>query len=144
MIDFDVVFISETHTNGSLLKHVNDFHIVADPSYSSNKHGGIAAYVHHRLFPYIKNIRFSKCTLSFSFTIFPGFCFMLVYMYPIDSVNYELNDFGILSEEISFWLSQGVIPYIGGDFNARLGDLNSISQYFMKWRYVQNVDVAIK
>ena len=109
MTDYDVVFIAETHTEGCLLRNVNDFHIVADPSYTSGKHGGLAAYVHQRLFPYISKIRFTKCTLSFTFTVFPQFCFMLIYIYPIDSINYDITDFSIISEEISFWLSGGII-----------------------------------
>ena len=66
---------------------------------------------------------------------------MLVYMYPYDSNNFEINDFGILSEEISHWINQDFIPYIGGDFNSRLGDINAISQKSLKWRYQQNVDI---
>ena len=142
MVDYDIVFISETHANGSLLQNTNGYHIISDPSFTSDNHGGMAAYVSLKLFPYITNIRFSKCTLSFSFTILPGFCFMLTYMYPLDSINYELSDFGILSEEINFWLEHGFTPYIGGDYNARLGDLNILSQRLMKWRYTINVDTV--
>ena len=142
MVDYDIVFISETHANGSLLQNTNGYHIISDPSFTSDNHGGMAAYVSLKLFPYIANIRFSKRTLSFSFTILPGFCFMLTYMYPLDSINYELSDFGILSEEINFWLEHGFTPYIGGDYNARLGDLNILSQRLMKWRYALNVDTV--
>ena len=116
---------------------------VADPLFSSKSHGGMASYVNLRLFPYITNIRFTKCTLSFSFSILPGFCFMLVYLYPRDSPNFELNDFGILSEEISFWINKGFVPYLGGDYNSRLGDINILSQRSMKWRYTQNVDLIV-
>ena len=61
-------------------------------------------------------------------------------MYPLDSSYYDLNDFGILSEEISYWLDNGFIPYIGGDYNSRLGDLGVLSQQSLKWRYDSNVD----
>ena len=140
MDNFDIIFLSETHVNGSLLKHVDGYKIISDPSFASNNSGGMVAYVKLKLFPYITNIRFSKCTLSFSLSILPGFCFILVYMYPLDSMNYELNDFGIYSEEISYWLDYGFTPYIGGDFNSRLGNLNILSQRSLKWRYNNNFD----
>ena len=88
----------------------------------------MASYVKLRLFPYITNICFTKYTLSFSFTIFTGFCFMLIR----DSINYELNDFGILSEEICYWINHVFIPYMGGDYNLRLGDMNILSQKTLK------------
>ena len=143
MMDYDIVFISETHANASLLQHVNGYHIISDPSFMSNNYGGMAAYVSLRLSPYLTNVRFSKCTLSFSVSVLPGICFMITYMFPLDSINYDLNDFGILSEEISFWLDRGFTPYIGGDFNSRLGDLSLLSQRTLKWRYVPNVDAVI-
>ena len=115
MNGYDIVFISETHVNGSLLKHVDGFKPISDPTFAAINSGGMAAYLNVRLFPYVCNIRFTKCTLSFSLSILPGFCFMLVYIYPVDSMNYNLNDFGIVSEEISYWLLCGNTPYIGRD-----------------------------
>ena len=138
MLSYDVVFLSETHSNGSLLKHVDGFHIVSDPSFSSNNYGGMAAYVSLKLFPYITNIRFTKCSLAFSFTTLPGFCFMSIYMFPRDSINSDTSDFGTLSEEISYWLNHGFIPYMGGDYNSRL-----MAHKTLKWRYASNVDVVI-
>ncbi len=143
MVDYDIVFISETHSNGQLLQKVDGYNIIADPSFSFQTHGGMASYVKSRLAPYITNIRFTKCTLSFSISIIPGFSFMLVYMYPYDSYNFELNDFGILSEEISYWINNGFVLYMGGDYNSRLGDINIISQKTLKWRYKQNIDTTI-
>ena len=141
MVDYDIIFISETHSNGQLLKKVEGYHIIADPSFLSKTHGGMAAYVKSRLYCYISDIRFTKCTLSFSISTLPGFCFMLVYIYPYDSYNFEIGDFGILSEELSYWVNKGFIPYIGGDFNSRLGDINTLSQKILKWRFQENVDV---
>ena len=139
----DIVFISETHVNGSLLKHVDGFKAISDPTFAAINSGGMAAYLNTRLFPYVCNIRFTKCTLSFSLSILPGFCFMLVYIYPVDSMNYDLNDFGIVSEEISYWLDSGFTPFLGGDYNARLGDLNVLSQQTLKWRYTPNIDNVV-
>ena len=64
-------------------------------------------------------------------------------MFPLESINYDMNDFGTLFEEISYWLTHGFIPYMGGDYNSRLGDLNKVSQKTQKWRHTQNVDVVV-
>ena len=68
---------------------------------------------------------------------------MAVYMYPVDSINYSVEDFGILSEKIEFWTKKGYIPFIGGDFNARVGDLNKVADSALKWRYELNIDTKM-
>ena len=65
---------------------------------------------------------------------------MVVYIYPVDSLNFSLGDFGTLSEDILLWTRQGITPFIGGDMNARLGDINILSEKTLKWRYKQNID----
>ena len=126
-----------------LLKQVDGFQVVSDPLFYSNCHGGLAAYVKDNLFPHLTNIRFSKCTLSFSIATIPNCYFMLVYMYPLDSINYNLGDFGILIEEMTFWDRLGYLPFIGGDFNSRIGDINILSQKKLKWRFETNLDETI-
>ena len=66
MNDFDIIFISETHTNGQFLQNVNGYQVISDPSFAFSTHGGMAAYVTSRLLPHITNLRFTKCFLSFS------------------------------------------------------------------------------
>ena len=141
MKDYDFVFIEETHCNGNVLPIIDGFNIIADPSFPTlSSHGGIALYIKTHLFEYVSSIRFTKISLSFKLTCFPKYCFMAVYMYPEDSNNHDTADFGILSEEIDHWLEQGIIPFIGGDFNSRLGDLNQISAQSLKWIYNANID----
>ena len=140
MFDYDIIFISETHAQAQILQDIDGFYKLADPSFNATKHGGMAAYVKLSLSSHITNLRFSKCSLSFALSIMPQFCFMVVYIYPVDSLNFTLGDFGTLSEDILFWTKQGITPFIGGDINARLGDINVLSQKTLKWRYKQNVD----
>ena len=64
---------------------------------------------------------------------------MRVYIYPEDSSNFEISDFGVFASEIKYWLDKGVTPFIGGDFNSRMGDLN-LFFYAMNWKYAKNVD----
>ena len=93
--------------NGLLLPNINDYRIIADPTFPMiAQHGGIAAYVNVKYF--VTGIRFSKCTLSFSLDTLREYCFVGVYIYPIDSLNFSNSEFGILSEELSFWLNKGM------------------------------------
>ena len=68
---------------------------------------------------------------------------MGVYMYPYDSYNYTDSDFGLLSSEIEYWLSNGLILFIGGDLNGRIGDINSLSLNSLKWHYTNNIDTHL-
>ena len=52
---------------------------------------------------------------------------MGVYVYPYDLSNFSLCDFGTLPNDIEYWLSDGITPSIGGDFDSRPGDLNVLS-----------------
>ena len=68
---------------------------------------------------------------------------MSVYINPVNSNYYSLNDFGLIAEELSHWKEKGFTVFMGGDFNARLGDLNELSSKSLKWRYKPNVDSVI-
>ena len=137
----DIVFLSETHCNVKALPKYPGFTALGDPSFPLfQRHGGLAVYIKDTYSQFVKDLRFSRCTISFNLNIFPKICFMGVYVYPIDSINYDAKDFGIVTEEICVWTSQGYTPYIGGDFNSRLGNINDISMKSLGWRYEENVD----
>ena len=92
---------------------------------------------------YTKDLRFSKSTISFTISTFPNCFFMGVYVYPIDSHNYEDTDCGSVVTEINDWLEKGYVSYIGGDFNSRLGNINEISEKSLKWTFSENIDRGI-
>ena len=46
----------------------------------------------------------------------------------------------MLSNDIEYWLKKGATPFIAGDFNSRIGDINALSQKCLKWHYNDNVD----
>ena len=141
MDDKDIVFLSEAHCNSKSLGNLSDFNVYGDPSFPLfQRHGGLAVYVNSFYSPYINNLRFTKCTISFSLSIIPKVFYMGVYMYPTDSDNYDLGDFGIITDEVKYWLCKGFTPYMGGDFNSRLGNLDEISAKSLGWCYANNVD----
>ena len=48
--------------------------------------------------------------------------------------------FVIVIDEIDFWMSKGYTPYIGGDFNSRIGNIGSFSSKSLNWKYEENID----
>ena len=141
MYNYDVIFISETHCNGKLLPNVQGFQLLYDVNYPlKTSQGGQAAYVSVRFYPFLENIRYSKCTVSFAVATIPNYSFMSVYINPVDSYYFAIGDFGLVSEEISYWTEKSCTPFIGGDYNSRLGNLNELSTKTLGWRYKENID----
>ena len=65
---------------------------------------------------------------------------MGVYVYPPSSPNHNDTDFAIVVNEIDHWMSKGYTPYIGGDFNSRIGNIGEISARSLKWKFEENID----
>ena len=144
MINYDVIFISKTHCNGKLLPAVAGFQILFDPNFPlTTFQGGQAVYVSVKFYSFLCNIRYSKCTISLSISTMQDYSYMSVYINPVNSDFYSLDDFGLVSEELTFWSDKGYTPFIGGDFNSQLGDLNELSERTLKWRYEVNIDHVI-
>ena len=144
MIKKDFVFISETHANVKSLDAVSNFEAFGDPNFPLfQRHGGMAVYVTSVYAQYIVDLRFTRCTISFALSVVPGVFFMGVYVYPSSSPNYQYTDFAVVANEIDYWMSKGYEPYIGGDFNSRVGDMNIIASNSLKWKYEENVDKGV-
>ena len=120
--------------------HISPTLILSGTRQHLSTHGGLVVYIKNVLFDHIQDIRFSKCTVSFKSDFIPDYFFMGVYMYPYGSHNFSERDFGIFSQDIEYWLSRGVTPFIGGDLNSRNGDLNALPEKSLGWRYEENVD----
>ena len=140
----DIIFLSESHANVKILEDVPGFKLFGNPNTPIPvTHGGIAVYVTNYLAQYVINLRYGKSSLSFCISTLPNTFFMGVYVYPTDSTNSDLTDFGELIDDISYWMDKGYTPFIGGDFNSRPGDLNIIGMNSLKWRFSQNIDTFV-
>ena len=141
MDEKDIIFISETHANVKSLDTVSNFESFGDPTFPLlQNHGGQAVLLSSVYAQHIIDLRFTKCTISFSLSVVPNVFFMGVYVYPPSSPNHKDTDFAIVIDEIDYWMSKGYVPYIGGDFNSRIGDVNQIAGKSLKWKYEANVD----
>ena len=144
MTDIDILFLLETHCSCSSMPDIKGFKAIGDPKFPLiANHGGIVVYIKRNLYDYILDLRFSKSSISFTLSIVPKIAFIGIYMYPYDSLNFTVDDFALLFQDIDFWISNGFVPFLGGDFNARVGDLNSFSDRSIKWRYDTNVDLIV-
>ena len=73
----DFIFISETHANVKSLDFIPNFQAFGDPGFPLfQRHGGMAVYVTDVYAQYMVNLRFTKCTLSFSLSVIPDVFFM--------------------------------------------------------------------
>ena len=79
------------------------------------------------------------CYLTLRFDFTPCYLFGGVYIQPENSKYLSPNMFASLDSLLSRCTERCFTPYIGGDFNARLGDLNGLSP----WKYSMNVDEYI-
>ena len=61
------------------------------------------------------------------------------YVQPESSKHYSDRMFTDVDQMFSKCHENGYIPFIGGDFNSRLGNLNNISS--KTWKYEDNCDV---
>ena len=141
---YDIIFLTETHCNCTSMPAIPGFKVSGDPKFPQiSSHGGIVAYIRCDIFEHIQQIRFGKCSMSIRFNFAHNLVLMAVYIYPYDSINFDDNDFTILSSEISYWLEQGLTPIIAGDLNARMGSLNTATFKALGWRYEDNKDAVI-
>ena len=71
MKDSDIRFIRETHCNVKSQGGIKGFTEYGDPSFPMLQHGGIAVYIRDIYGEYVKDLCFSKSTVSFTINVIP-------------------------------------------------------------------------
>ena len=87
----------------------------------------------------IFNLSYSDCYVIFRFDFAPSYIFDGVYIQLENSKYLTSRMFAEVDSLLSHCIEYNYIPYIGGDFNSRLGDLNLLSN---TWHYSENVDAV--
>ena len=136
--DFDVLFILETNLAASVLPDIKHFTAFADPNTKSSRHGGIALYIRNNIAENVFDISYKECYISFRFDFAPEFLYDGVYIQPENSKYFKINMFAELDLLLHKCTEWHLTPYVGGDFNSRLGDLNLLGT----WKYNMNVDTT--
>ena len=81
MKNLDIMFLSETHCSVKALGDIKGFTVFGDPSFPMiQKHGGAAVFVRDHYAQFVKDLRFSKSTVSFTHSNLPNLSFMDMYI----------------------------------------------------------------
>ena len=119
------------------LPKIVNYTTFADPKKKFCNHGGIAAYVKNCFASNIFDLSYNECYVSFRLDIAPTYLFGGVYINPENSKYFTPEMFAELDSLLVRCDENDYIPYIGGDFNSRLGDFNLLCS---SWHYESNVD----
>ena len=74
----------------------------------------------------IFSIRHNECYLSFRLDFAPNYVFCGVYIQPENAKYFQSKMFADVNSLLHGYRQNGFVPFIGGDFNSRLGDLNKL------------------
>ena len=135
--DYDFMFLSETKLPVGCLPTIKNYRIFIDPNIKLRHRGGVAVYVQEKLAKYVTKIRYEECFVSFMLSNVPKYMFIGVYIPPEDSVYADPGAFARLSELLLECRKNGFTPFLGGDFNSRIGNMNDIPG---RWNYLPNCD----
>ena len=137
---YDIVFIFESNLAYSALPEIDKYTVFCNPERYC-KHGGIALYVKDNIANHIFDITYNECFIMFRLDFAPERMFGGVYIYPESSIYYLDKMFADVDQMLAKCHERGYIPFIGGDFNARLGDLNIFAA--TSWKYENNCDLKM-
>ena len=87
------------------------------------------------------HIRYSDSHISFQLDNTPGYEFFGVYIQPEGARYFDPFMFSSLASAIISSRENGMIPFIGGDFNSRIGDPCSFVNG-SSWTYNTNIDAT--
>ena len=134
---YDVIFILEANLATSVLPSVKHYTAYANPNLKLCIHCGIAVYEKNDYSKNIFDLSYGECYITFRFNFAPNYIFGGVYIQPENAGYFNPSMCAQLASILSHCVECNYIPYIGGDFNARLGNWNLLSK---SWHYSNNID----
>ena len=94
-------------------------------------------YIKSNIATNIFDITYNQCFITFRLDFTPNEMFGGVYIQPKGSRYYSDNMFADVDAMLTKCVQNGYIPFFGGDFNSRLGNLNELAS---TWKYEDNCD----
>ena len=137
---YDIIFIFESNLPHLALPKIDGYTVFSNPENKYCKHGGIAMYIKDNISSNIFDITYNECFMTFRLDFTPERMFGGVYIQPEGSKYYSDKMFADFDQELLKCCEHGYIPFIGGDFNSRLGNLNTIAPN--TWKYEDNCDIT--
>ena len=110
-----------------------------DPKVQNCSFGGIAWYIHETLAEHVFDIVYNVCFISFRIDLAPKYVFIGVYIQPEGARYFCPSMFSSLTKFIEVTIAKGYIPYVGGDLNSRVEDINLLVPD-NTWIYDKKVD----
>ena len=135
----DMIFISETNLAYDALPTFDEYTLIADASVKSCYYGGIAWYVKDYIAKHVFQVSYNPAFISFRLEIAPQFLFIGVYIQPEGGRYFNMNMFSDLGSLLIECQEKGLVPFVGGDFNSRPGDLRQLGNN-NTWNYFENID----
>ena len=133
--EYDIAFMSEIALATETLPRLVGYTGLSNRKIYS--HGGIIVYIRNVYINHVIDIIYNECYISFRFNFAPNVVFIGIYIQPENSKNFHIKIFADIDVLFSKCCLKGYIPFIGGDFNARMGDLNTLDK---SWKYEYNCD----
>ena len=119
---YDFIFISETNLGYDYLPNFKGYRLFADSKKKLCVHGGIAFYIRENYAKFVHKVCYREAHISFRVKQYPKYVFFGVYIQPEGARYFDASMFTELVTDLLDCQSQGLIPYIGGDFNCRIGN----------------------
>ena len=132
-----MMFFFETNLTTMALPTFDNYTVISNPNRKSSSHGGIAVYIKNHLRKNVIDIEYNECYISFRLDIAPDFIFAGTYIQPENSKYLSLQMLADLNALLRKCNQCNYTPFIRGDFNSRLGDMNNLAP---SWRYETNRD----
>ena len=139
---YDLVFLSETNLDYNSLPEIEGYVLISDPSVVKCNHGGLAWYIKASLAKHVFDINYKQCYISLRVDLFPKLVFIGAYIQPEGGRYFDPTMFSDVANITETARRKGLIPYVGGDFNSRLGDLNEF-RTDCSWKYEPNIDSVV-
>ena len=138
---YDIIFIFESNLAHSATPKIKNYTCFVNPTKTISIHGGIAVYIKNNLSKKLINIKYGECFITFRLDNTPHILFGGVYIQPENSKYFKLTMFSQIDSILVDCKRYNYTPFIGGDFNSRIGDINLISP--RTWTYETNYDTVV-
>ena len=122
--DYDFVFFSETNLDYVSLPKIENYVLFSDPNVSKCSYGGTCWYIKKKLAKHVFGVEYHASFISFRLDLVPKNVFIGSYIQPEGARYFNPIMFSDLASFIQDARSNGLTPYVGGDFNSRPGNFN--------------------
>ena len=135
MVLNDIIFVCETLLSLTGLPDIKGYKAYADKNYDCSKSRGLAFYIKTNLAPEVTNVTFNQFYISFQLKTAPSYIFFGIYFQHSESRNFIPTQFNLVGNHLKKHTDAKRKVIAGGDFNSRVGDINTFSSQIYGFNY---------